>query len=35
MSFTFDFTKNQLAQIIPGNPYLDHWFEALSEILPE
>lgn len=35
MSFTFDFTKQQLAEIIPGNPYLGHWYEALSEILPE
>ncbi len=35
MSFTFDFKKEQLAQIIPGNPYLDHWFHALDEILPE
>ncbi len=35
MSFTFDFTKEQLAQMIPGNPYLDHWFHALDEILPE
>jgi len=35
MSFTFDFRKEQLAQIIPGNPYLDHWFHALEEILPE
>jgi putative chitinase len=35
MSFTFDFTKEQLAEIIPGNPYLSHWYEALSEILPE
>ena len=35
MSFTFDFRKEQLAQIIPGNPYLDHWFDALNEILPE
>ncbi len=35
MSFTFDFTKQQLAQMIPGNPYLDHWFHALEEILPE
>ena len=25
----------QLAQIIPGNQYVDHWYEALSEILPE
>ncbi len=35
MSFTFDFRKEQLAQIIPGNPYLEHWYDALSEILPE
>lgn len=35
MSFTFEFTKEKLGQIIPGNPYLDHWFHALSEILPE
>jgi putative chitinase len=35
MSFTFDFTKQHLAQMIPGNPYMDHWYEALSEILPE
>ena len=28
-------TKNQLAQIIPGNPYLDNWLDALNEILPE
>jgi putative chitinase len=35
MSFTFNFTRNQLAQMIPGNPYIDHWFHALDEILPE
>jgi putative chitinase len=35
MSFTFHFTKEQLGQIISGNPYLDQWFNALSEILPE
>ena len=35
MSFTFDFKKEHLAQVIPGNTYLDHWFHALSEILPE
>ena len=28
-------TREQLAQLIPGNPYLDHWLEALNEILPE
>lgn len=35
MAFTFDFTQQQLSQIIPGNPYLDHWHEALSTILPD
>ena len=35
MSFEFEFTKEKLAQILPGNPYLDHWHHALSEILPE
>jgi putative chitinase len=35
MSFTFQFTKDQLAQVIPGNPYIDHWFHALCEILPD
>jgi len=33
--FTFQFTQDQLAQVIPGNPYLDHWFHALCEILPD
>jgi putative chitinase len=33
--FTFNFTRNQLAQMIPKNPYIDHWFEAVSTILPE
>jgi len=28
-------TKEQLAQIIPKNPYLDHWFDALSQALPD
>ena len=35
MSFTFDFTKEQLGEIIKGNPYVDEWYEALSQILPE
>ena len=33
--FKFNFTKEKLAQIIPGNPHLDHWYEALCEILPD
>ena len=28
-------TKDQLARIIPGNPYLDHWYDALSQALPD
>ena len=35
MSFTFDFTKAQLAQLLPGNQYVDHWYEACVAILPE
>ncbi len=35
MSFTFDFKKEHLADIIHGNPYVDHWYHALCEILPE
>jgi putative chitinase len=33
--FEFNFTKEKLAQIIPGNPNLDHWYESLCEILPD
>lgn len=33
--FTFNFTRDQLAQMIPKNPYIDQWFEAVSTILPE
>ena len=35
MSFTFNFTKDQLRQMIPKNPYIDNWYKAISEILPE
>ena len=35
MSFTFNFTKEQLREMIPKNPYVDQWFEAIYEILPE
>ena len=34
-SFEFDFTQAKLAAILPGNPYVDHWHEALSKILPD
>jgi len=30
-----ELTREQLAQIIPGNPYIDHWFHALSQALPD
>ena len=33
--FQFNFTQAQLAQLIPGNPYVDHWYEALCTILPD
>ena len=31
----FILTKEQLAQVIPGNPYLDHWYHALEQALPD
>ena len=27
--------QDQLAQILPGNPYTEHWCEALNKILPD
>ena len=33
--FKFEFTLEQLKQIVPGNPYIDHWYEAFCEILPD
>ena len=33
MAFTL--TLNQLKQIVPGNPHIEHWHEALCEILPD
>jgi putative chitinase len=35
MSFTFDFTREQLKEMIPRNPYVSQWYEAISSILPE
>ena len=34
MAFEFQFTKQQLAEIIGPNPYLDYWYDALCEICP-
>jgi putative chitinase len=31
----FDLTLAQLKQIVPSNPYIEHWHEALCEILPD
>lgn len=33
--FTFEFTKQKLAQCIPGNPYVQNWYDALNQLLPE
>ena len=30
-----ELTKDQLAQLLPKNPYIDHWFSALSQLLPD
>jgi putative chitinase len=27
--------QDQLAQILPGNPYIEHWTDALNKILPD
>jgi putative chitinase len=27
--------QDQLAQILPGNPYVEHWCDALNKILPD
>ena len=32
---SFALTLDQLKQIVPNNPYIDHWHEALCEILPD
>ena len=32
--FNFNFSKEKLAKIIPGNPYLDNWYDAICNILP-
>jgi putative chitinase len=28
-------TREQLAQLIPGNPYIDHWHRVLEQLLPD
>jgi putative chitinase len=34
MSFTFEFKKEHLTEMIGKNPYTDYWYNALCEILP-
>jgi putative chitinase len=34
MSFTFEFTKSHLQEIIGKNPYIDNWYDAMCQILP-
>jgi putative chitinase len=35
MAFEFEFTPAHLREIIGKNQYLDHWFDAITEICPE
>jgi putative chitinase len=35
MADEFILSKEQLAQIIPGNANLDHWYDALADTLPD
>ena len=30
-----ELTKDQLKQLLPKNPYVDHWHNALSKLLPD
>jgi putative chitinase len=30
-----ELTKEQLQQLLPKNPHVDHWFHALSQLLPD
>jgi putative chitinase len=33
--FKFNFTQDKFTQIIGSNPYADHWYKAICEILPD
>lgn len=35
MSSEFILTLDQLKQMVPGNPYIAHWHEAMGKILPD
>ena len=30
-----ELTKDQLSQLLPKNPYIDNWYQALSQLLPD
>ncbi len=30
-----ELTKEQLKQLLPKNPYIDHWHKALAQLLPD
>ena len=30
-----ELTKDQLKQLLPKNPYIDYWYNALSQLLPD
>jgi putative chitinase len=30
-----ELTKQQLQKLLPKNPYIDHWYDALSKLLPD
>lgn len=31
----FILTRSQLAELLPGNPYIDYWYSALEQLLPD
>jgi putative chitinase len=35
MGFQFNFTQDQLQALIPNNAHVEHWYEALANILPD
>ena len=35
MSSNFILSLDQLKQMVPGNPHITHWYEALAQILPD
>ena len=35
MADEFILTQSQLGQMVPGNPHIDHWYDALAQCLPE